>query len=90
MVLPEKFTKALTYSSGVFFKKSLTITDFPTPVSPVISKLKLENIKVYNRNLYLTVSPVGTNISKKLFLGSYWKSGIYSDHGANLHIESMP
>ncbi len=46
VVFPEKFTKALTYSSGVLTKKSLIITDLPTPVSPVIKRLKLENVRV--------------------------------------------
>jgi hypothetical protein len=75
VVLPEKLTKAKTMFSGVLNKKSLTTTDLPTPVSPVTNTLNPLNIRVYRIDLYLTVSVVGTRISKNFFCGSKSKDG---------------
>jgi hypothetical protein len=76
VVLPEKLTNAETISSDAVFKKSLTTTDLPTPVSPVIKTFLPALTKLLSKNLYFTVSLVGTKISKKLKFGSYLKVGI--------------
>jgi len=69
-VFPEKLMKAERRFSGAFIKKFLVMTDFPTPVSPMMRALKPFMRIDCNRNLYLTVSLVGTKISKKFCLGS--------------------
>jgi len=69
VVFPEKFTKAGSIISVAVIRNSFTITDLPTPVSPVISTLKPVYIRVFRIYLYLTVSFVGTRISKKFTFG---------------------
>ena len=65
VVLPEKLTNAQRRFSGEFMRKFLVMTDLPTPVSPIIKALWPFIRIVFSRNLYLTVSLVGTRISKK-------------------------
>jgi hypothetical protein len=76
VVFPEKFTKAETISSDAVFKKSFITTDLPTPVSPVIKTFLPPPNRHLSKNLYFTVSLVGTRISKKLIYGSNLNVGI--------------
>ena len=69
-VFPEKLMNAERRFSGAFIRKFLVMTDFPTPVSPIMRALKLFIRIDWSRNLYLTVSFVGTKISKKFCFSS--------------------
>jgi len=75
VVLPEKLTQAETMSSEAVAKNPFVTTDLPTPVPPVINTLWPAPNKVERRYLYLTVSLVGTRISKKLASGLYLNPG---------------
>ena len=84
VVFPEKFTQADTMSSGAVAKNPFVTTDFPTPVPPVINTLWPAPNNVERRYLYLTVSLVGTRISKKLVSGLYLNPGTYFNQGSSL------
>ena len=65
LVFPLKLTKVVTKVSGLILtRKSFVITDLPTPVSPIRRQFLPYFMRVDKRYLYLTVSFVGTRISK--------------------------
>ena len=79
LVLPLKFTKVVTnYSGLILMRKSLVMTDLPTPVSPIKRQFLPYFIRVCKRYLYFTVSFVGTRMSKNSTAGLYSQGGIYS------------
>mmetsp|Transcript_8700 Transcript_8700/g.26129 ORF Transcript_8700/g.26129 Transcript_8700/m.26129 type:complete len:209 (+) Transcript_8700:8249-8875(+) len=65
-------------------RQSFAITDLPTPVSPVKSTDLLPSRYVESSQLNLTVSTVGTSMSKNGISGLYSNFGTISSHFLNV------